>query len=245
MVHCFIIDDDQYAITSITSNLRQVAGIAISGCFLDPRDAVKALQSGLSVDLIFLDVQVPLLSGIDLAAMVPSHVAIIFTTSFTRHAHEAFDLNAVDFLMKPYSYERFARAVQKAMAFIKETQPTPAILKNASEPSIFLACGNGSQLRQVRYADITHVQSLKNYVAIHFLTDKIISYISMKEISQQLPNDLFVRIHCSYLVNLAHIELADAHGIMLSIGIRLPIGDSHMRGFKEMIKDRLLKSSRQ
>ena len=244
MVHCFIIDDDPHAINSITSYLSKVPGITISGCFLNSLEAAKAIQQEPTIDLIFLDVQTLLISGFELAALVPSHAAIIFTSSNILHAKEAFDLQGIDFLMKPYPYNRFSLAVQKAMSVIRNQRTDNSSQCKRNEISIFLPTSNGVQLRQVHYADITHVQSLKNYVAIHFLNERIITYISMKEITSRLPSALFIRIHRRYLVNLSHIDLADTKNILLSTGIRLPMGDSYLDGFREKIKDQMLKSFR-
>jgi DNA-binding LytR/AlgR family response regulator len=191
--------------------------------------------SNKAVDLIFLDIEMPGISGIELIKTLTSKPAIIFTTAYPQYAVQAFELDVVDYLVKPISFERFLKAVNKAADFIqsKTTRGTSAT------PGYFFVKVNYA-LEKILYAEVLYIEALQNYIAIHLTTRKIVSYMTISNMVKQLPPTMFMRIHKSYIAALSKIESINGNKVMIQ-SASLPVSRNVKEQLLQTIGDKLIK----
>ncbi|WP_448698182.1 LytR/AlgR family response regulator transcription factor [Mucilaginibacter sp. AW1-3] len=224
MMRCLTVDDERPATELLGRFIARTPGLELVGSTNKALEA-PALLAALNPDLVFLDIDMPQLSGIALAKLVKS-AAIVFTTSFREFAPEAFEVEALDYLLKPIAYERFLMAIQKAR-------------RTAPAGHFFAKTGNG-QLTRVEIGEILYISALLNYVEIFSKNGKVITYSGITEIMEQLPAERFSRIHRSYIVAHAHIHQVIADEVVLSGGKRLTIGRSYRAAFQEKLRAGLI-----
>jgi DNA-binding LytR/AlgR family response regulator len=242
---CLAVDDEPLALKQVCKFIEQTPFLQLSGSYSSAVEALKALHEH-SVDLIFLDIQMPDLTGIELARILDrgkklSDPRIIFTTAYDQFALEGYRVDALDYLLKPFSYEEFLRAVTKAQAYAERTQPqqkTPI----SSEPTvnqpedecIFLKVEY--QLVRVAYNDICYIQGLKDYVKIHLRSSPkpLLSLISMKALEEKLPPQRFMRIHRSYIISLDKIEAVSRGNVQIGKE-SIPVSNQYKDQFNELI----------
>ena len=199
---CIIVDDEPLAVRLLESFVAKTPGLQLLGSYTDPIEAINAVKAQ-QPHLLFLDIQMPDLSGMDLARMIPSGTRVIFTTAFKEYAYESYEVKALDFLLKPIRYNKFMAAVEKADEWFT-THVT-----HGSSQTIFLKIDG--EYRQVAIQDILYVSGLKDYVKF-FLTGgqkPLITHLTMKAVEEMLPSELFMRVHRSYIVALDKIRKVD------------------------------------
>ncbi|UOQ69213.1 LytR/AlgR family response regulator transcription factor [Hymenobacter volaticus] len=232
---CLIVEDEPLARQLLTDHLQQVPYLRLTAACATPTAAMAALQRQ-PVDLLFLDVQMPEMTGLTLLRLLPRKPLVILTTAYSEYALESYDLDVVDYLLKPITLDRFLRAVHKAYArweppVLAAANPAPA--KTADPAYLFVK--DGSQLLKVWWADVLYVEGLRDYVTIHTRQRKIVSLQQLKVLTQQLPADRFVRIHHSCIVALDAIDVV--HKDKVQIGERyLPISATYAKGFREAVE---------
>lgn len=220
MLKCIAIDDEPIALSIIERFCQKRGDIELEK-FSSPRTGLKRILERVP-DIVLLDIEMNGISGIELAKELPSTCALIFTTAFANYALEGFEVNAVDFLHKPYFYERFCRAIQKAEQWLKMRDLLS--ISESSERQLML----NSDYKKVAISidTILYIESIDNYVQAH-LSDgsTILSKISLKSVEEQLPENEFIRIHRSYLVARSRITGFNSREVELSrSGLTLPIG---------------------
>jgi DNA-binding LytR/AlgR family response regulator len=243
MITCYIVDDEHHAIEVLARYIQNTPGLWLVGSEENPLQALDAIASGKVVaDITFLDVDMPQLSGVDLAGLINQHTAIVFTTAYPDYAYQAFEKNAVDFLLKPISYERFLRAVSK----VKDSlQPKPAIpAAEQNDGYFFIKTDVKGKFVRVNFEEISYVEAMQNYVRIQTSTEKLTTYLSMKEVEEHLPTQDFARVHKSFIVHLPKVKSVEGNQIVLSNGTVVPMGSSYKTALLEMINGKLLKSRR-
>jgi len=220
-INCIIIEDEPLAVKILSDYISQVPFLALQGSFKDAILATEYLHEN-SPDLIFLDIHLPKLKGMAFLKTLSHPPAIIITTAYHQYAVEGFDLNVTDYLLKPFEFERFLTAVNKAKAAQKE---------KTIEPKDFIFVNVQKKKVKVLFADILYIESQREYIKI--VTEKItlLSKMSTHEIEALLPPTLFKRIHRSFIVSLNKIDSYTAELVELS-GITIPIG----RGYREVIE---------
>ena len=228
MINAIAIDDEAPALKVIGNFCGRTEGIRLAGAFLKPRDALAYLASS-PVDLLFLDIRMPSQSGIDLYKTLDPGPLVIFTTAYSEYAVEGFNLNAIDYLLKPFALERFQQAVAKAIEYISFRQ----MPENHDDTLLIRA---DYSLIKVRTADILFVEAADDYLKIHQeRKSPLIVRMTMKSLVSMLPANDFVRIHRSYIVALRRIE--NVRNRTITVGDKnIPIGsnyeDSFFRQFK-------------
>jgi len=242
MYTCYVIDDEEHAVEVLVGYIKRFPGLSLIGSNINPVKAVdEIVNSKIKVEIIFLDVDMPEMSGLDVADIIGSNSAIIFTTAFPNYAVQAFDKNTADFLLKPISFERFAKSITKVQNILK-------LQKTAEPPKendhFFINPGARGKAIQLNYLDTFYVEGLKNYIVIHTSDEKHITYMSMMEIEKALPTDRFFRIHKSYIINVDKIKSIDGNSVVLTSRVELPIGNSFKETFTNMINTKTLKSGR-
>lgn len=232
---CIIVDDEPPAIRVLEKFISQLKGlelIASSSRALEGLELINQNQP----DIVFLDIQMPDLTGIQLSKLIDEDVNIIFTTAYPQFAVEGFELNAVDYLLKPIAFPRFIEAVErvkKKKSSVKETSN----LNN--EEYFFVKTDGKNKFRKVKLSDILFAESIKNYVIIHTEAEQLVTYNTLKNIQESLPQTKFIKIHKSYIVALDKVEKTDNYEVWIN-GKDLPLGDTYRSEFFKRIHDKKL-----
>lgn len=225
---CIIVDDEPPATRILKSYVEKVSFLEEIGIFNDSLKALEFLNSN-KVDVVFLDIQMPQLTGLQLSKIISKEVKIIFTTAYSDFALEGFELNAVDYLLKPIAFERFYQAVSKLNTEVK----TEIVTTNLAE-FIFVKTDGKNKFQKVMLNDILYVESLQNYVCVHTSKQQIITHSSLKNVVESLPQNDFIQIHKSYVVALKHVESTDNFSVFID-SKELPIGAT----YKDVFFDRI------
>ncbi len=229
-LRCCVIDDEPLASQLIASYVEKTPSLQLVGCFQSASDAVRTIIDG-GVDLVFLDIEMPQINGMEFAKIIPPSCRIIFTTAYDQYAVQGFKVNAVDYLLKPISYEEFLDAVNRAIKAI-----TGAEGSNLSTQREFLLVKSEYKLIQIRIADIQLIEGLKDYIKIYVTgqTKAILTLMSMKAIEQALPSRLFMRVHRSYIVNTSKISIIERNHIIIGDHV-VPVSESYRQAFSDYV----------
>ncbi len=231
MISCVAIDDEPLALDVLTEFANKTPMLELKATFTDSFKALEYLKKE-DVDVIFLDIQMPQLTGIQLLKSLSNPPLVIFTTAYSKYAVEGFNLDAVDFLLKPFAYERFLKAVNKVSDYIShKDKPAPA----DSVDFIFLK--SDYQIVKVGLGDIQYIEGMDDYVKI-FTDDKmVLSNMTMKDMLKKLPANAFVRVHRSYIVPLKRIESVRNKRIKMGDKM-IPVGDSYAESFYKTLGEK-------
>lgn len=230
-IRTILIDDEPLARKGLKEYIEDVDFLQLTGTFEDPLKAMKIFSEG-QVQLVFLDIQMPRLNGLDFLKTLKQPPPVIFTTAYPQYALEGFELNAIDYLVKPISFDRFLKAVLKVKEYYELRQKNT--IETQKEDFFFIKADN--KLVKIFFDEILFVEALQNYVAIHTTARKYLSYLTFRSIEDYLPADRFIRTHKSYMVSAARIDNIEGNDIR--------IGDHHIpisRANKEEVMERLLK----
>ncbi|MEL4456527.1 response regulator transcription factor [Lutimonas vermicola] len=235
MITYVIIDDEPAAIEVLQFHLNKIPSMELKLSFRDPLEALDYLQKH-KVDLIFLDINMPELSGISFPKFLQNPPLIIFTTAYSEYALESYELKAVDYLLKPINFDRLLQAVIKVKHFLNKNNEaiiTSSKTANDSlEQTIFIK--SGSEFHQVSIQNIKWIESDGNYVTFHTTKRSILARYKLSEVIDIIPKQLFVRIHRSYIVALKHIETIKKHCIVINEK-EIPISSKYREGFLTII----------
>lgn len=238
MIRCLVVDDEQAAIDIIAHYIAQTSYLELVSTSTSP---VKALQTVITenIDLIFLDIQMPELSGIDFIKAINGKAKVILTTAYSEFAIEGFELEVVDYLLKPVRFPRFLTAVQKAVKLISE-KPAEAEL-GTEEDYIFVKTESKGKLLKINLADIEYIEGMKNYVAIYMGGKKILVYTNLKDLVNHLPARQFIRVHKSFIIPVNRITGIEGNQIILkNVTASILIGESYKDELMEMIKNKMI-----
>ncbi len=227
-MNCCVIDDEPLAAGLIASYITKTPFLNLGGTFHSAQEAVKAVVDA-RFDLVFLDIKMPQLNGLEFAHLIPPSTKIIFTTAFDNHAIEAFHVGASDYLLKPVSYEEFLAAVNRVRERMQITNDSSYIPGEAttSTPDHILI-KNNHKLEQIAVADILFIEGLKDYVKIITKTGrKVVTLSSMRALEKFLPATRFMRVHRSFIVNTAHIISIERNRLTMTDNTQIPVGDSY------------------
>ena len=235
-LRCAIIDDEPLAVELMESYVRKTPFLELQGSFGSGVAAFGMLRDR-PVDLLFCDIQMPGLNGVEFSRMLPADTRVIFTTAFSRYAVEGFRVNAVDYLLKPISYADFLAAAQKALEWFELKRRAGAPADDLR--SIFVK--TEYRLRQIELERILYIEGLKDYVKIHVEDEPhpVLSLMSLKSLEEQLPADRFIRVHRSYIVQPAKIRTIERNSIVFGRE-RIPISENYRQAFFDFLSDRSL-----
>lgn len=235
-ISCLIIDDEPLAVGLLQQYAEQVPYLEIAGKCYSAVEALTFLHTH-KVDLLFLDINMPKLTGMELANILSPAQKVIFTTAYSEYAVESYERNAVDYLLKPITFERFMKAVSKALYAIRqdEEEQVAEVLNNNTE-NLFVKTGKA--IVQLTYDSVLFIEGLKDYVSFHTMEGKHIVYKRMKELEELLPAN-FIRIHNSYIINLKRIRKVEDH--VVTIGTeQLPISEKYRDSFYHSVNKNIL-----
>jgi DNA-binding LytR/AlgR family response regulator len=235
---CIIIDDEPLARKGMELNVSSVPGLTLLGCFSNPLLANDLLRSG-EVDLMFLDINMPELNGLDFFKTLKNPPLVIFATAYPQYALDSYELDAVDYLMKPVAFERFLKAVNKAESHLRMLSAEgQSRVESITSDHIFIKADR--KFFKLFFNEILFIEGLKDYVIIHTADKKVITAMNVKTIAAQLPSQLFARVSKSYIVNIAHITSFDSEIINISQH-EVPIGANFRDDFlKNYVNGKLI-----
>ncbi|MEO8172106.1 MAG: LytTR family DNA-binding domain-containing protein [Sediminibacterium sp.] len=235
-ITCMIVEDEPHAMQLLEDYIGKIPFMQLETKCYDAMAAVSFLRDH-KVDVIFLDINMPLVTGIELAAMIPKEQKIIFTTAYSEYALDSFEYHVVDYLLKPITFKRFMQAINKLQSFMQAESNGGEFVETAVTQD-YLFVKSGKQVHKIEYTDIYYFEALKEYIAIHTEKEKILVYKRMKEVAESLPPK-FVRIHNSYIVNIQHIKNIGSNLVLIQ-GQRLPVSNSYRELFQQRISARML-----
>ncbi len=213
-IRCLLVDDEHLALALLEKYISQIPDLEVVGLCKSPIRAVELLQQE-AVDLLFLDIQMPFLNGINLLRSISNKPVTIFTTAYTQHAHEAYDLDAVDYLLKPFPFERFCHAVQKAREALR-------LRRAPAGPEGMLIVRSERRLVKIPYDEIRYVEGWKEYVKIHTAEGKVVTLESLNHLEEILPLEHFLRVHKSYIVARAYVTQLEGSDLIVGKA-RIPV----------------------
>ncbi len=260
---CIIVEDEPLARNLLTQYVSKTPSLTLHQAFSNPLEAMAFLRN-TPTDIVFLDIQMPEITGITLLKILQKKPIVILTTAYSEYAIEGYELDVTDYLLKPITFERFLKAVEKATQRIISTQPNPFYTEKRPQKVAFTEGGDldekgkteservgntseivtfqpfifvkdGTKLVKVRLFDILYIEGLKDYVTIHTKQKKIVTLQRLKILESQLPENQFVRVHNSYIVSLEAIDVVHKERVQIG-SIFLPISDTYRKSFKEFIE---------
>lgn len=226
---CIIIDDEPLAREAVQLLVEETPGLKLSGSFADATSAGTFL-SGNEVDLVFLDIRMPGIDGIEFAKNIRNNTLVIFTTAYSEYAVDSYEVDAIDYLVKPIELERFQKAVGKAVEYHALLSAQKNSVENITEEYMFVKAER--RYFKVLFNDILFIEGLKDYVVIQTAEQRIITKMNLKTIYEQLPHSLFFRVNKSYIVNTRHIDSFDNNDILIGSN-EIPIGTAYRDVFFE------------
>lgn len=233
-ITCLIIDDEPLARKGLKEYIADIDFLQLTGEFDNPVKAMDSLARE-EVGLLFLDIQMPKITGLDFLKTLKHAPPVIFTTAFPQYAIEGFELNALDYLVKPVSFERFLKAAMRAKEYYEIRQKNVAELSGATAAPTYFFIKADNKLVRIAYDEILFAEALQNYVVIQTSEKKYITYLTFKAIEDYLPADSFIKTHKSYIISAAKVDSIDGNDIR--------IGQHHIpisRNLKDEVMEKLV-----
>lgn len=229
IIETLVVDDEPLAAALISSYVGRTPFLHLAAEVHSAEEALEFVQSH-SVDLVYLDIKMPRLSGMQLARLLPEGVRVVFTTAYSDHAVEGFRVDALDYLLKPVNYDEF---LQSAMRALRELTPAESRL----QPGGHLLVKSEYRLLRIPFGDIEYIEGLKDYVKIYVAGESkaVLSLMSMKSLEDGLPAESFMRVHRSFIVNLDKVRVIERNCIIMA-DRAIPISDSYRKTFMERIE---------
>jgi DNA-binding LytR/AlgR family response regulator len=230
MLNCVIVDDEPLAREGLADYVKEIDFLQLAGVCINPVELGKLLGSQ-KIDLVFMDIQMPKMNGIDFLRILQNPPMVIITTAFSEYALDGFQLNVLDYLLKPITFDRFFKAVARARDYhLLTSRPVgagaagqPGSLQRG-EDFVFIKCSN--KFEKIQFSDILYIEALQNYVAIYTTKGKYLTLLYLKNIEQNLDRNAFIRVHKSYIVPIGRIDSIDGNEIRIGTH-RIPVSRNY------------------
>lgn len=234
---CIIIDDEPIARKILQEFIEEITYLELVGQAENPLKAMTLFNNNI-IDIVFLDITMPKINGIDFLKNSTINASVIMTTAYAEYAVEAYGLDVLDYLVKPIAFERFLKSCNKAKAIMELKKPTE-IQSVKIDDHFFIKCNN--QIEKVLYSDLIYAEAMLNYVMLYTNSKKMIVYMTIKSLEEQLPSDVFIKVHKSYIVNIEKVKSIE--GNILDIGNeKITISQSlREKVIAEIVKDKMIK----
>ena len=240
MIRCLIVDDEPLALHILEDYISKIPFLQLVKATTNPIEALTLVQDK-AVDLVFLDVQMPELTGIQFLRIANGKAKVILTTAYSQYALEGYELDVIDYLLKPIAFDRFYKAVQKAQSVLQPAQaapqpaqPEPAQPKQQDLLSDFIFVKTEHKIQKVYLNDILFIEGLKDYISIFTPAERIITLQNMKKMEDALPTKYFIRVHKSYIVSINKIDSIERSRIFIGDKI-IPVGDTYRDEFFKIV----------
>lgn len=238
---CYVVDDEEGAIELLKEYIERTPGLELIGSSLDPVAALDILTGPGAPDITFVDVDMRLLSGMDLAGMINWYTTVVFTTAFPQYALEAFEKEAFDYLLKPITYERFAKCIQHAKRKKKQAAKYDYPIR---EDFFNIKSEQKGRMVKIKFDEVIYIEGAVNYIQIHTTGGKHTTYLTMKDIESHLPKPLFARIHRSFLINVNYVKVIERNQVKMENGEDLTMGDYYKKKFLDLMDEHLVRTDR-
>src|ERR1700743_2885970 len=237
MIRCLVVDDEPLALHILEDYISKMPFLTLVKSTTNPIEALTLVQEG-GVDLVFLDVQMPELTGIQFLKIANGRVKVILTTAYSQYALEGYELDVADYLLKPIAFDRFYTAVQKVRERLTPAAAVAPIKEEPAQPDLlsdFIFVKTEHKIQKVYLNDILFIEGLKDYISIFTPSERIITLQNMKKMEDALPEKYFIRVHKSYIVSLNKIDSIERSRIWIGDKI-IPVGDTYREDFFKIIE---------
>ena len=242
-VNCIIVDDEPLARNLLSDYVRKVPQLNLVETLSSALQVMDVLRNN-EIDVMFLDVQMPDLTGISLLKVLQKKPLIVLTTAYSEYALEGYELDVADYLLKPITFERFLKTVEKVAQRLSERSsvgaaaptntPVPANKATVETTQPFVFVKDGTKLIKLRIDDILYVEGLKDYVTIHTKAQKVVSLQRLKTLEEELPPEKFIRVHNSFIVAFNAIDIIHKNDVQIGATM-IPIGETYKKSFRDFI----------
>ncbi len=235
-IKCITIDDEPLALKQMSSYIEKTPFLELIAACKSAFEAMELIQKG-DVDLLFVDINMPDLNGLDFVKSLEKKPLVVFTTAYGEYALEGFKVDAIDYLLKPIGYPDFLKAAQKAEKYLGSSKEQEKL--NADEEHLFIK--SEYKIIRINLADVKYIEGMREYVRIHLLNAKpVMSLLSMKSIEQKLPQNRFMRVHRSYIVNLKQVSIVERNRIVFDGDVYIPVSEQYKEKFQEYLDKHFL-----
>jgi len=244
MLNCIIVDDERFAADALLKYIDLMPGLQVSGIYMDPVQALQAVSSSQDTDLLFMDIDMPNLSGLELAAALRAKTRkLIFTTAHSKYAFDAYEVAGDAFLLKPYSFAKFSTTVNRL--FPGEDQPSQQV-QNRDDYFLIKSKEDDLAIVRVRYDEVIAFESAQNYIRIHLTGDRILTaYLTLKDVLQLTSSHPeFKQFHRAFIVSTESISQIKGNTIQMNNQLSFPIGDLYKKQFNAYLEEKLFTTSR-
>jgi DNA-binding LytR/AlgR family response regulator len=245
MIRCLAVDDEAPALAILADYIGQIPFLELVGTTTNPIEALTWVQQG-RVDLVFLDIQMPKLTGLQFLKLAGNKCKVVLTTAYPEYALDGYENDVVDYLLKPISFERFFKAAQKALALQPTALPEtvapvviPVVAPSPAAPvadHMFVKGETKNKFLRINYADILYIEGLSNYISIHLPNQRVVTYQTLKELAEVLPQPPFMRVHKSFIVSLDKIRMVDGNTIYIQ-DKEIPVSDTYREQLYRLIRE--------
>lgn len=237
MITCLAIDDEPLGLKQIAGYIEKTPFLQLAGLCESALQAMELLSNS-SVDLMFVDINMPDLTGMEFVKSLSHPPKVIFTTAYSEYAVEGFRVDALDYLLKPISYAHFLKAANKAKEWFDQREQKPAQIESNEE---FLFIKSEYKIVRINLADITYVEGMREYVRIHLTGQSpVMTLMSLAKLEEKLPASIFMRVHRSFIVSLQKITTVERNRIVFDKGVYIPVSDAYKDKFQEFLNKNFL-----
>lgn len=235
-IRCVILDDEPMAVALLSKYVEKIPSFELIKATTNPFEVLQLIAQ-TTIDLLFIDIQMPELTGLQMMEMLGNKTKFVITSAYSEYALNGYEHNVVDYLLKPISFDRFYKSVQKIETLFKEVV-TEVAVKVDEKPEEFLFVKTDGKLVKIRLTDLLLIEGLKDYLYLHLKNEKLIVLDTLKDFESKLPNLDFMRIHKSFIIRLDQIETIERNRIFIQDKI-IPIGETYKNKFQEWVKSYL------
>lgn len=229
----YIIDDDVHTINAIIKYIEKIPFLTMIGYHTNPLIAIDEINKGKKPDIVFLDVEMPELSGLDVIDMLDKSIIVVFITSHSKYALQAFQKDVVDFLLKPFTFEQLLKCANKIRGKVLSN---PNEQKEINKAQLFVNPGLKGKIIQIELGEVTHIEANEHSACINLINEKVVINMSIKKIQERLSEKAFIRVHRAYIVNIRAIKTLEANQITLKNGIQIPLGEAYRNGVMKLLQ---------
>jgi len=237
MIRCLAIDDEPLALEQIGEYIQKTPFLELSGLFESALQAIETINT-TPVDLMFVDINMPDLNGLDFVKSLDNPPKIVFVTAYSEHALEGFRVDALDYLLKPIGYSDFLKSANKVKSWF-DLNPKKSDEVNSNKKFLFIK--SEYKIVRINFDEIKYIEGMNEYIRIHLINSKpVMTLLSMKAIEEQLPTDRFMRVHRSYIVNLSKITVIERSRIIFDVNVYIPVSEQYKDKFQNYVDSNFL-----